>query len=68
MLKVLRITAGLALLVSATGFLIEGGLSRYARFGIPARPNWRLIAIGLVMAGMGGFLVRPVRLDSTKRK
>ena len=59
MLKVLRLIAGIALLCMASGFLIEGGLSRYARFGIPTRPSWGLIAIGVLMAGAGAALVRP---------
>ncbi len=59
MLKVLRFVAGFGLLCSASGFLLEGGLSRYAKFGIPANPNWKLIAIGVVMAAAGGVLVRP---------
>jgi len=59
--KVLRLIAGFALICSATAFLIEGGLSRYGRVGIPAHPDWRLIAIGLAMAGAGGVLIRPIK-------
>ena len=53
MLKTLRITAGVALMLSASGFLIQGGLSRYAQYGIPPTPDWKWIAVGLVMLALG---------------
>jgi len=61
MIVILRLIAGVALICCATPFLIEGGLSRYGRGGIPADPDWRLIAIGLAMAGAGGVLIRPIK-------
>ena len=60
-MKVIRIAAGIALVLSSTSFLIEGGLSRYARFGIPAHSDWRLITVGLLLAGAGGYLLRPIK-------
>jgi len=58
-LKIVRIVIGFALMLSASGFLIQGGFSRYAEFGMPPHADWRLIAIGLFMLGIGGFLIRP---------
>jgi hypothetical protein len=59
LLKIIRIVIGVALMLSATAFLIQGGFSRYARFGVPPHADWRLIAIGLCMMAVGAFLFRP---------
>jgi len=59
MLKILRFVVGLALMLSASGLLIQGGFSRYAKYGIPPHANWRLIAAGLLMLAIGAFLIRP---------
>ena len=58
-LRVLRSVAGFALMLSATGVLVEGGLSRYAKYGMPPHADWRIIAFGLVLLSAGAFLVRP---------
>ena len=58
-LKVLRTIAGFALMLSASGVLIQGGLSRYAKYGMPPHADWRIIAFGLLLLGAGAFLVRP---------
>ena len=66
-LSVLRGIAGFALMLSAGGVLIQGGLSRYAKYGMPAHADWRIIAFGLVLLSLGAFLVRPdffLRRDS----
>jgi hypothetical protein len=36
MLKILRVVIGIGLMLTAAAFLIQGGLSRYARYGMPA--------------------------------
>jgi hypothetical protein len=56
---VLRAVVGFALMLSAIGFLIEGGFSRYAIFGVPARAAWRIVGLGLIIFGAGVFLFRP---------
>jgi hypothetical protein len=58
-LKFLRCTAGALIVLSAVPFLIQGGLSRYAKYGIPRTPDWRLMLVGLVMVAIGGVLIRP---------
>jgi hypothetical protein len=58
-LKVLRTVAGFALVLSATGVLVQGGLSRYAKYGMPPHADWRIIAFGLVLLSAGTFLIRP---------
>ncbi len=58
-LKVLRSVAGFALMLSATGFMIEGGVSRYAQYGVPPHADWRIIGVGLILFGAGAFLLRP---------
>jgi len=63
-LKLVRISLGVLLSLSATGFLVQGGLSRYARFGMPPEPHWRWIAIGLIMLGVGAILIRPLPWNS----
>jgi hypothetical protein len=47
-LKVLRIAIGILLALSAGPFLIQGGLSRYAAFGVPSHPDPRMLVIGLI--------------------
>jgi hypothetical protein len=59
-LKVLRSAAGAVIMLSAVPFLIQGGLSRYAKYGIPRSPDWRLMVVGLVMLAIGGVLIRPL--------
>lgn len=56
---IIRIAAGLVIALTAMPFLIQGGLSRYAKYGIPAHADWRYIAIGLGMVALGTFLIRP---------
>lgn len=46
-------------MLSAGGVLIEGGLSRYAAYGLPPHANWKAVAFGLVMLGTGAALFRP---------
>jgi hypothetical protein len=58
-LRILRGGIGIVLMLIATAFLIDGGLSRYAKYGIPPHADWRLIAIGLAIGAIGGFLIRP---------
>jgi hypothetical protein len=58
-LKVLRSVAGFALMLSAAGVLVRGGLSRYSKYGMPPHADWRIIALGLVILSAGAFLVRP---------
>jgi hypothetical protein len=58
-LKVVRSIAGAALILSAGGVLIEGGLSRYAKYGIPPHADWGIIAFGLILMSSGAFLLRP---------
>jgi hypothetical protein len=58
-LKVLRSVVGFALMLSAGGVLVQGGLSRYAKYGMPPHADWRIIAFGLVLLGVGALLVRP---------
>jgi hypothetical protein len=58
-LKVLRSVAGFALMLSAAGVLVQGGFSRYAKYGMPPHADWRIIAFGLVLLSAGAFLVRP---------
>jgi hypothetical protein len=58
-LRVLRTIAGFALMLSAGGVFVQGGLSRYAKYGMPPHADWRIIAFGLLLLGTGAFLVRP---------
>jgi hypothetical protein len=58
-LKALRWVAGFALMLSASGVLIQGGLSRYAKYGMPPHADWGIITFGLLLLGAGAFLVRP---------
>src|SRR5262249_62089680 len=55
----LRGAIGIGLMLTATGFLIQGGFSRYAKYGIPSHTDWRMIALGLIFLFAGGFLIRP---------
>jgi hypothetical protein len=59
--KLLRIGLGILLVLSSTGFLIQGGLSRYAKFGIPPAADWKVLSIGLMMVAIGLLLIRPHR-------
>ena len=59
MLKILRVVIGIGLMLTAAGFLIQGGFSRYAKYGIPPHTDWRMIALGLIFLFAGGFLIRP---------
>jgi|GEM_PF-4061786 len=59
MLKVLRSVVGFALMLSAAGVLVQGGFSRYAKYGLPPHADWRIIVFGLVLLSAGAFLVRP---------
>jgi hypothetical protein len=59
LLTVLRIAAGLALMLAASPFLIRGGFSRYAQYGMPAHTDWRYLAIALILLIAGSSLVRP---------
>jgi hypothetical protein len=59
LLTILRIAAGLALMLAASPFLIRGGLSRYAKYGTPAHTDWRYLAVAFLLLGAGSFLVRP---------
>lgn len=58
-LRALRYVIGSALMLSASGVLIEGGLSRYAKYGMPPHADWRIIAFGLILLSAGAFLLRP---------
>jgi hypothetical protein len=59
LLRFLRIILGGFLVLSAIPALIQGGLSRYARIGIPAHPDWKWITVALVMLAVGLLLIRP---------
>jgi hypothetical protein len=59
-MKVMRIGFGLLLALSSTGFLIQGGLSRYAKSGMPPAADWKVIFTGLVMLTVGLILIRPL--------
>jgi hypothetical protein len=58
-LKILRIVIGILLALAAGPFLIQGGLSRYAAFGVPAHPDSRMLVIGLILLAAAAFLIRP---------
>jgi hypothetical protein len=58
-LRILRIAAGLAIMLMAVPLLIQGGFSRYARYGIPAHPDWRYLGLAFVLLTVGSFLLRP---------
>ncbi len=51
-------------MLSSGGVLIEGGLSRYAEYGIPPHPEWTIIAFGLILLGVETFLFRLKLLSS----
>ncbi len=59
LVTILRSVAGFLLVLAATPFLIQGGFSRYAKYGTPAHPDWRYLAIAAVMLAAGSFLIRP---------
>ena len=52
-LKIVRSVLGGAIVLSSTPLLIQGGLSRYAKYGIPPTPDWRLIILGIGMMTVG---------------
>ena len=66
LLKIFRVLLGLLIMASAAPFLIQGGLSRYAKYGIPPSPNWRYLGIGLIILAIGGLILR--RLPWTSRR
>ena len=66
LLKIFRVLLGLLIMASAAPFLIQGGLSRYAKYGIPPSPNWRYLVIGLIILAIGGLILR--RLPWTSRR
>jgi hypothetical protein len=43
----------------AVPLLIQGGFSRYAKYGTPAHADWRSLGLAFVMLGVGSFLIRP---------
>jgi hypothetical protein len=58
-LKITRSAIGIALMLISVSFLIQGGLSRYAQYGLPPHADWRIIAIGLTLLAAGAFLLHP---------
>jgi hypothetical protein len=58
-LKIARITVGLLLAFISISFLIQGGFSRYARYGVPPHADPAFIAVGLITLTIGLFLLRP---------
>ncbi len=59
LLRILRVIAGLALAAMATPLLIQGGFSRYAKFGVPPHPDWRYLALAICMLAAASVLIRP---------
>jgi hypothetical protein len=59
LLKTLRIIIGFVLVCAAVPILIQGGLSRYARFGVPSHANWPMIVTGLALTAVGLTCIRP---------
>jgi hypothetical protein len=59
-MKFVRIGVGILLALISTAFLIQGGLSRYARLGTPPAPEWKVIFTGLVILATGLLLIRPL--------
>ena len=59
LVTILRMVAGFVLVLMATPFLIQGGLSRYAKYGMPAHADWRYLGVAVVMLAAGTFLIRP---------
>ena len=60
MLKIIRLVLGMVLTMISIAFLIQGGLSRYAKLGIPPAPDWKLIGLGVAMLAGGLILIRPL--------
>ena len=58
-LTILRIAAGVVLSLMAVPLLIQGGFSRYAKYGTPAQPDWPYLGLAFVLLGVGSFLIRP---------
>jgi hypothetical protein len=59
-MRLLRIGLGILLALSSIGFLIQGGLSRYAKLGIPPTADWKVMSVGLTLLAIGLFLIRPL--------
>ena len=51
---IVRMVIGWLLMLSGGAVLIDGG---FTRNGISPNADWRVIAFGLVLMGVGGFLV-----------
>jgi hypothetical protein len=58
-LKLLRSVLGILLMLCSGAVLVDGGFSRYAKYGIPPHTNWSIIAFGLILLSSGAFLLRP---------
>ena len=63
----MRMAIGLLIMASAAPFLIQGGLSRYAKYGIPQNPDWRYLVIGLIVLLLGAIIFRPLPWTSQRR-
>jgi hypothetical protein len=59
LLTILRIAAGAVLALMAVPLQIQGGFSRYAKYGTPAHADWRYLGLAFVMLGAGSLLIRP---------
>lgn len=66
LLKILRIIFGSLLVLSAIPALIQGVVSQYAGIDVPMHPDWRLIAFGLFLMGVGLILIRPLPWTSRR--
>jgi hypothetical protein len=65
-MKIVRMLIGLFVMASAAPFLIQGGLSRYAKYGIPANSEWRYLVIGLLVLAIGAVIFRPLPWKSRR--
>jgi hypothetical protein len=59
-MKFVRVGLGILLALVSTAFLIQGGFSRYAKFGTPPAPAWIVMFTGLVILAVGLLLIRPL--------
>jgi hypothetical protein len=59
LLKILRMIIGPVLVCAAVPVLNQGGLSRYARFGVPSHADWPMIVTGLSITVLGLTCIRP---------
>ena len=66
--KIVRVLLSLLIMASAAPFLIEGGLSRYAKYGIRPTPNWRYFVLGLIMLAIGALILRPLPWTSQRHR